>query len=137
MRPTARFIALPIAALLVSCHPSPQAIPAPHGADARTVLGFLSAYGRRDLDGMMKFLDEGAVFLGSDGVLTKAQIRDFFQTSFRKHPKLLVEVGSLKEVQGAIQASVKVETDAIWTDTWIFELKDHKIHRYSLASGRR
>ena len=137
MKLIARFLALPAAAFLVSCHPPTQAVPAPNVADARSVLGFLGAYGRHDLDGMMKYLDDEAVFLGTAGSLSKPQIRDFFQSSFRKHPRLRVEVGSLKEVQGAVHAVVKVETEAIWTDTWIFELRSHKIHRYSLASIRR
>jgi SnoaL-like domain len=137
MKLAARFLALPAAVFLVSCHPSPLAQPVANDPDSRAVLGFLNAYGHRDLDGMMKYLDEGATFLGSGGILSKAQIRDFFQSSFRKHPNLRVEVGNLKAVQGAIHASVKVETDAIWADTWIFEMKNNKIHRYSLASGKR
>jgi hypothetical protein len=86
---------------------------------------------------MMRHLDEDATFLGPGVVLSKPQIRDFFQTTFRKHPNLRVEVGSLKVVQGTLRVSVKVETDAIWADIWIFELRNHKIHTYSLASGRR
>ena len=137
MTSVARFIALPMAMLLASCYPSPQSIPAPNDANTRTVLDFMSAYGRRDLDGMMKYLDEDAVFRGTGAVLSKLQIREFFLASFKKHPKLRVEVGSLKTVQGSIYASVKVETESIWADTWIFEMKNHKIHSYSLASGSR
>ena len=137
MRPTARFITLPLIAGLVSCQPSPKTTPTPSSADAKVVLGFLEAYGRRDLEGLSSCLAEDAVFLGSAGTLAKPQIREFFRTSFRKHPKLRVEVLSLKEVQGAIHAVVKVETEAIWTDTWRFELKHHRIHRYSLATVRR
>ena len=133
----ARFIALPAAAILASCHSQPHSLPVPDDANTRIVLGYLIAYGHRDLDGMMKCLDEDATFLGSGAVLSKAQIRDFFQTSFRKHPNLRVEIGSLKVVQGTIHASVKVQTDVIWADTWIFEMRNHKIHRYSLTSGRR
>lgn len=156
-----RFLALPASLLLASCHPSPQthpspqakpsplaqpspqaqpsplAEPVPDDANTRAVLGFLGAYAKRDLDGMMRHLAEDATFVGTGSTLTKPQIRDFFQASFRKHPNLRVEVGALKVVQGVIQVNVKVETKAIWTDTWLFEMKDHQIHRYSLASGRR
>jgi hypothetical protein len=86
---------------------------------------------------MMSYLAEDALFLGSGEALTKPQIRDFFQTSFRKHPNLRVEVSSLKEVPGAVHVVVKVETEAIWIDTWIFEMLHHRIHRYTLASVRR
>lgn len=145
MKLAARFIALPVALLLASCHPTPSSQPGlqpssqpvPDDANARAVLGFLGAYGRRDLEGMMKCLDEEATFRGSGAALSKPQIRDFFQATFRKHPNLRVEVGSLKVVGAAIHASVKVETNVIWSDTWIFELRNHKIHSYSLASGRR
>lgn len=143
-----RLLVLPCALLLASCHPSPVAqpmaqpgatvgLPAPNDADAKAVLGFLTAYGRKDLDGMMRCLDEEAVFRGSGVPLTKAQIRDFFQTTFQKHPNLQVEAGPLKAVQGTLRSTVKVQTEAIWTDTWIFEMKNHKIHAYSLASGKR
>jgi hypothetical protein len=132
-----RFLALSAAAFLASCHPAPLSHPVPDDANARTVLGFLNAYGRRDLDGMMGYLEEDAVFQGRGTTLSKPQIRDFFQTSFRKHPRLRVEVGSLKVIQGTIHADVRVETETIWADTWIFELRDHRIHRYSLASGKR
>jgi hypothetical protein len=64
-------------------------------------------------------------------------IRDFFQASFQKHPNLQVEVGPLKDIQGIIHANVKVQTNAIWSDTWIFEMRNHKIRAYSLASSRR
>ena len=137
MKLAAWFIALPTTAVLVSCHPQPQSLPVPDEGDARVVRGFLEAYGHRDLDGMIRFLDEEATFLGTGAVLSKAQIRDFFQASFWKHPNLRVEVVSLRVVQGAIYASVKVQTDVIWADTWVFELRNHKIHQYSLASGRR
>ena len=139
----ARLIALPVVLFLVSCHPAPVSQPAPGShsapsdADAKAVLGFLNAYGHRDLDGMMRYLEEDAVFRGSGAALSKPQIRDFFQTAFQKHPKLRVEVGPLKKVQGTIHASVKVETEALWADTWIFEMKNHRIHAYSLASGKR
>jgi hypothetical protein len=128
---------------LVACHPAPVANPgstanqAPGDPDAKTILGFLNAYGRRDLEAMMKHLDEEAVFRGSGTTLSKAQIRDFFQASFQKHPNLRVEIGPLKETAGTIRVGVKVETNASWADTWIFEMKNHKIHAYSLASGRR
>lgn len=144
MKTMARLLPLSAALFLASCHPAPVAQPsvssgpsAPDDADAKAVLGFLEAYGRKDLDGMMRRLDEDAVFRGSGAPLTKAQIRDFFQASFRKHPNLRVEAGLLKKVQGTLQAAVKVQTESIWTDTWIFEMKNHKIHAYSLASGRR
>ena len=143
MKLAARLVAFSGLMLLVACHPAPVANPAasaeqaPSDADARAILGFLNAYGSRDLEGMMKHLDEEAVFRGSGGTLSKAQIRDFFQTSFQKHPNLRVEIGPLKEIRGTIHVSVKVETNAIWADTWIFELKNHRIHAYSLASGKR
>lgn len=132
-----RSAALPVLAILVSCQPGPQSTPTIPDADAKAVLGFLRAYGRKDLDGMMRYLEEDAVFRGTDKTLSKAQIRGFFQASFQKHPNLQVEVGPLKEVQGAIHASVKVQTNAIWADTWIFEMRNHKILAYSLASGAR
>lgn len=148
MQTMTRLLALPAALLLASCHPGPVTRPnaspgastglsAPNEADAKTVQGFLAAYGRKDLDGMMRCLDEEAVFRGSGAPLTKAQIRDFFQASFQKHPNLRVEAGPLKEVQGTLRTAVKVQTESIWTDTWIFEMKNHKIHAYSLASGKR
>jgi ketosteroid isomerase-like protein len=137
MKLAAGLIALPVAVLLVSCHPAPLSQPVSDDADARVVLKFLSAYANRDLEGMMRHLAEDAVFARSGSALTKPQIREFFQGSFRKHPNLRVEVGSVKVVQGVVHASVKVETTAIWTDTWLFEMKNHQIHRYSLASGKR
>lgn len=141
MQPAARLLAVALALFLASCHPTPvsqpasSANPAPGNADTAAVLAFLTAYGHRDLEAMMKCLDEEAVFRGSGSTLSKLQIRDFFQTSFQKHPNLRVEVGPLKEVRGTIRVSVKVETNAIWTGTWIFEMKNHRIHAYSLASG--
>jgi hypothetical protein len=143
MKLAARLLAVPVALCLASCHPTPvsqpvaSAKPAPVGADAETVLAFLNAYGRRDLEAMMKHLDEAAVFRGSGGTLSKAQIREFFQASFQKHPNLRVEIGPFTESRGTLRVSVKVETNVIWADTWIFELKNHRIHAYSLASGKR
>ena len=143
MKLAARLIALSGLLLLVACHPAPvslassSAIPAPDDADAKAILGFLNAYGRRDLEAMMKQLEEDAVFRGTGSTLSKAQIRDFFQTSFQKHPTLRVEIGPLKQTQGTIRVSVKVETNAIWADTWIFEMNNHRIHAYSFASNRR
>jgi SnoaL-like domain len=133
----AQWITPSVILLLASCQPAPHTLPVPDDANARAVLGFLRDYGRRDLEGMMKHLEEDAVFHGSGGDLSKAQIRDFFQASFRKHPNLRVEVGTLKVIQGAIHASVKVETDTIWADTWVFEMRGHKIRAYSLATGKR
>jgi len=138
-----RLIAVSVAMFLASCHrtpvfqPAASAKPAPSDADTEAVLAFLNAYGRRDLETMMKHLDEEAVFRGSGSTLSKAQIRDFFQTSFQKHPNLRVEIGPIKQIQGSIHVSVKVETNAIWADTWIFEMNNHRIHAYSLASNRR
>lgn len=137
MKRTAPYAAASAIILLASCRPAALAPSAPDTPDARAVLGFLEAYGRRDLDGMMQYLTEDAVFRGSGGTLTKPQIRAFFQATFRKHPDLRVEVGALTVIQGTIQARVKVQTNAIWTDTWIFELRDHRIRAYSLASGNR
>ncbi|WP_243322786.1 nuclear transport factor 2 family protein [Geothrix sp. SG200] len=137
MKHPVEFLALSMAVFLASCHPSPVSQPFPSDANAKIVLDFLNAYGRRDLEGMMRCLTEDAVFQGSGGTLSKPQIRAFFQTTFRKHPDLRVEVGTLTVVQGSIQARVKVQTDAIWSDTWIFEMRDHKIRAYSLASGKR
>ncbi|HJW73936.1 MAG TPA: hypothetical protein VJ486_14015, partial [Geothrix sp.] len=51
-----RRLSLPAIALLVSCQPGPQSTPTIPEADARAVQGFLRAYGRRDLDGMMRYL---------------------------------------------------------------------------------
>lgn len=133
----ARFIALLVIAMLAACQRPSASLPALADPNARVVVAFLADYGRRDLDGMMRHLDEEAVFHGSGPPLTKPKIRDFFQTTFRNHPNLRVEVGSVKVVQGAIHAEVKVETNVIWADTWIFELRNHKILSYSLASGRR
>jgi ketosteroid isomerase-like protein len=137
MKLAARLTALLVIALLGACQRSPLSLPAPSDANAKVVVAFLNAYGRRDLDGMMRHLDEDAVFRGSGAPLPKPKIRDFFQTTFRKHPNLRVEVISVKVVQETIHAAVKVETDVIWADTWIFEMKNHKIHAYSLASGKR
>ncbi|HJV49096.1 MAG TPA: nuclear transport factor 2 family protein [Geothrix sp.] len=132
-----RLLALPIAALLISCHSNPMSMPVASDENSRTVLAFLRAYGKKDLDGMMSCLDEEATFVGSGAALSKPQIRDFFLAAFRKHPNLRVEVAALKSVQGSVHAEVRVETEAIWTDTWIFEMKHHRIHRYALASGTR
>ena len=137
MKLAARLTALPVIAILAACQRSPLSLPAPSDANAKVVVAFLTAYGRRDLDVMMRYLDEDAVFRGSGAPLPKPKIRDFFQATCRKYPNLQVEVDSLKVVQGAIHASVKVQTDVIWADTWIFEMKNHKIHAYSLASGKR
>ena len=143
MKLATRLIALSGLMLLVACHPAPVSLagssanPAPSNADTEAVLAFLNAYGRRDLEAMMKHLDEDAVFRGSGSTLSKAQIREFFQTSFQKHPNLRVEIGPLTQAQGTIRVSVKVETNVIWADTWIFELNNHRIHAYSLASGKR
>jgi hypothetical protein len=143
MKLATRLTAFSAFILLVACHPAPvaqpgsTADPAPGDADAKTVLGFLNAYGNRDLEGMMKHLDEEAVFRGSGSTLSKAEIRDFFQKSFQKHPNLRVEVGPIKASRGTLRVSVKVETNVIWADTWIFELNNHKIHAYSLAAGKK
>jgi SnoaL-like domain len=137
MARAARLISLPVAAFLISCHPAPQAVPARASADARVVLDFLEAYGHRDLDRMMACLAEDAVFLGTGATLSKPQIRAFFQASFQKHPGLRVEVGAPTEAPGAIQVRVKVQAEAIWEDTWIFEVRNHLIRSYRLASGRR
>jgi len=142
MKPATRCIAISGLLLLVACHPAPgtnsasTANPGPRDADAKTVLEFLTAYGNRDLEGMMAQLDEEAVFRGAGSVLSKAQIREFFQKSFLKHPNLRVEIGPLSQTPGTVRVSVKVETNASWADTWIFEMKSHKIHAYSFASGR-
>jgi ketosteroid isomerase-like protein len=136
MNLAARFVALLAIAMLAACQRPQASLPVPADGNARVVVAFLADYGRRDLEGMMRHLDEAAVFRGSGAPLPKPKIRDFFQAAFRKHPNLRVEVGSVKVVQGAIHATVKVETDVIWADTWIFELRDHKILSYSLTSGR-
>lgn len=134
---------LALVPLLLACHPRPvfqpaiHAQPTPNEADAKVIVGFLSAYGHRDLETMMRCLDEEAVFVGSGHPLTKPQIREFFQVAFQRHPNLRVEFGPLAELQGTIQVQVKVETSAIWTDTWIFTLKNHRIHSYALASAKR
>jgi len=137
MKHLAPLAAISALALLVSCRPATLAPSSPDTPDTRAVLGFLEAYGHRDLDGMMRYLTEDAVFRGSGGTLSKAQIRTFFQGTFRRHPGLRVEVGALAMVQGTIRVRVQVQTDAIWTDTWIFEMRDHRIRAYSLASGGR
>ncbi|HEY3400111.1 MAG TPA: nuclear transport factor 2 family protein [Geothrix sp.] len=137
MKLAARLVALPVIAMLAACQRPSVSLPVPTDANTRAVVAFLTAYGHRDLDGMMRHLDEEAVFRGSGAPLPKPKIRDFFQTTFRKHPNLRVEVSSVRVVQGAIHAAVKVETDVIWADTWIFEMRNHKILTYSLASGRR
>jgi hypothetical protein len=67
-----RHLTLPVVAILVSCHPRPVSNPTINDADARTVLGFLHAYSRRDLDSMMPYLEEDAVFRGSGNVLSKS-----------------------------------------------------------------
>ena len=135
MRCIPPILGLAILAGLGSCRPAPLAQPIPDNADTRAVMGFLEAYGRHDLDGMMRHLDEDAVFRGSGGTLPKPKIRDFFQATFRKHPNLKVEVGALRVVQGAVHAAVKVHADVTWSDTWIFELRNHRILAYGLASG--
>ena len=132
-----RIISIPAFLILVACRPPALAPEAPNTADTRAVLAFLEAYGHRDLDGMMRLLTEDAVFRGSGKDLPKPEIRAYFQSTFRKHPGLRVEVGALRVLQGTVHARVTVRTDAIWTDTWIFELRDHRIRAYSLASGGR
>jgi ketosteroid isomerase-like protein len=135
MAPSTHVLALPVL-LLASCHPAPQVQPAPEGAEARVVRTFLQAYGRRDLEGMMACLADEATFVGTGSVLSKAQIRDFFQASFQKHPKLRVEVGELTVLPGRVQVRVRVETEVVWADTWIFEVRDRRIRSYRLAAGR-
>jgi ketosteroid isomerase-like protein len=137
MKPLAPLLAIPVLALLASCRPPAPGPGATDTADTRVALAFLEAYGRRDLDGMMRLLTEDAVFRGSGKDLSKAELRAYFQGTFRKHPGLRVEVGALTVVQGTIHVRVTVQTDAIWTDTWIFEMRDHRIRAYSLASRRR
>lgn len=137
MRHPASVLTLAALVGLLACRPANLAPGAPDTRDTRAVLGFLEAYSRRDLDGMMRFLTEDAVFRGSDRNLAKPDLRAFFQATFRRHPDLRVEVGALQVVQGAVHVRVTVRTDAIWTDTWIFELKDHRIRAYALASGKR
>jgi len=132
-----RLITIPGLLILLACRPAALAPDAPDTADTRAVLGFLEAYGRRDLDGMMRFLTGDAVFRGSGRELSKPEIRAFFQSTFQKHPGLRVEIGALRVLQGAVHARVTVRTDSIWTDTWIFEMREHRIRAYSLASGRR
>jgi len=136
MKPSTRIITLSVA-LLASCHPAPRTLPAPEDANAKVVLTFLHAYGQRDLERMMACLDEDATFVGTGSVLSKPQIRDFFQASFRKHPNLRVEVGAVKVLQGTIRVDVRVETDRIWSDTWVFTMRNRLIRSYSLASGHR
>lgn len=137
MRHPAPLLALAALVGLLACRPASLAPGTPNTGDTRAVLGFLEAYGRRDLDGMMRLLTEDAVFRGSDRDLAKPELRAFFQSTFRRHPDLRVEVGALRVVPGAVHVRVTVRTDAIWTDTWIFELKDHRIRAYALASGKR
>ena len=136
MNPATRLTILS-AALLASCHPAPRALPGPEDGNAKVVLAFLRAYGQRDLDGMMACLEDGATFVGTGSVLSKPQIRAFFEASFRKHPNLKVEVGAVKVLPATIRVSVRVETDIIWADTWIFDVRTRRIHSYTLASGRR
>lgn len=132
-----RGIAIPalLAALLPSCHRPPATPPAPADPDARAVLAFLEAYGRRDLEGMMRLLAEDAVFRGSGQTLTKPQIRAYFLETFRRHPDLRVEPGEVRAVGGTFQVRVRVQTRAVWSDTWIFEVRNHRIRAYGLASA--
>ena len=65
MRCIPPILGLAILAGLGSCRPAPLTQPIPDNADTRAVVGFLEAYGRHDLDGMMRHLDEDAVFRGS------------------------------------------------------------------------
>ena len=129
--------ALAALVILAACQRPPRALPDRESPDARVVRAFLDAYGRRDLEGMMRHLTEDAVFRGSDEALSKPRIRAFFQSSFQRHPHLRVEAGPITEVRGTLQVRVRVETDAAWSDVWVFELRDHRICAYGLASGRR
>lgn len=126
-----------LVAALPACRRPGTILAAPTDPDGRVVLAFLEAYGRRDLEGMMRLLEEDAVFRGSSGTLSKAQIRAFFQDTFRKHPGLRVEAGEVQSVQGRLQVRVRVHTDAAWSDVWIFEMRNHRIRAYGLASGQR
>lgn len=130
-------VALAALVVLAACQRPPRAVPDSESPDARVVRAFLDAYGRRDLEGMMRHLSEDAVFRGSNELLTKPRIRAFFQSTFQKYPRLRVEAGPITETRGTLQVRVRVETDAAWSDTWIFELRDHRIRAYGLASGRR
>ena len=128
-----RLVALSALVLMAGCHTAPATNPAQSDPDFKAVLGFFNAYSNRDLDEMMKFLDEGALFQGPGTTLTRQQIRDFFQKTLQKYPNLKIETGSPKRVQNTIQVSVKVETNSISINTWIFEMNSQKIHSYSVA----
>lgn len=138
MRPWAGLALLVLlGAALPGCRRPVPAGPSSADPDARVVARFLEAYGRRDLEGMMGLLAEDAVFRGSGTPLSKPQIRAYFQDTFRKHPGLRVEAGEVRAFAGTCRVRVRIQTDAAWSDTWVFELRDRRIRAYWLASGSR
>ncbi len=138
MNAATRFSALTAMTLLLACQPSPVTVPAPvTDPDIRAVLGFFSAYGSRDLEGMMKHLDEAVLFHAPGSTLNKQQLRDYFQGTLQKYPKLQVEAEAPQRVQNTIQVRVKVETNAISVNTWIIDMKHGKIISYSFAPSPR
>jgi len=123
---------------MAACRSSLTTYPELKDPDARVVIGFLEHYQRHDLDGMMNDMDEGAVFHGSDSTLNKQQIKSFLQQSLEKHPGLRIEFGPPRRIQDTLQVNVRLENNLIAQATWIFVVKNHKIHAYSIQpSGTR
>ena len=138
MSAATRFSALTAMILLVACQPSLVTVPAPvTDPDVKAVLGFFSAYGNRDLEGMMKHLDEAVLFRAPGSTLNKQQLRDYFQGTLQKYPQLRVEAEAPTRVQDMLQVRVKVETNAISVNTWIIDMKHGKILSYSFAPSPR
>lgn len=132
-------LALAALVLLAACQRPPVASPATSPAqsdpDLKAVLGFFDCYSRRDLEGMMSYLDEGALFQAPGQTMNKQQIRNYFQATLQKYPKLRVEAAPPRRIQNTIQVSVKVETNVISVNTWVIDMKNGRIRAYSFAPG--
>lgn len=131
-----RGVLLPALLLLGACHPPAGTVPA---ADPglRTVQAFFRAYGRRDLEGLMRCLAADATFQGTGGTLDRAQIQAFFQRTFQAHPDLQVEAGTPARAGGTIRVRVQVQTGTAAVQTWVFEMAGPLIRTYRLELGAR
>ena len=137
MKRPALLLAIPVLAPLASCRPAALAPDAPATADTRAVLGFPAPSRRRALDGLHRLLTGAPALRASGRAPSHPRPPAPPPAPPQKHPGLRVEIGALRVLQGAVHARVTVRTDGIWTDTWIFEMREHRIRAYSLASGRR
>lgn len=130
-----RLLALSAVVLLAACHSAMATYPELKDRDSRVVIDFLDHYKHHDIDGMMTELNDDAEFRGSGSTLNKPQIKRFFQQALKKHPDLRIEFGPPQRVRGTVQVQVQREDSSITRATWIFVLKNNKIHSYSIQPG--